>query len=285
MERTKKHNVPSAEEETLPVYKQQDLHSLDDSKETQIYSPPTYFTDTGITGIDEATLQPGTRLQIHARGHKLSGLPLPSSQLKIAITDSSGNPVYYSKREKRTSDEAILSHVKLGDILSTSYFLGPNRNPVMKILKPGVIGLDTINVKTYWSTRATSFTLPNGRTFEWFYNNSKSSKSEHLSVLVLRQVDGDSVKLKKKDKAKSQVVAKLIRSDETRTKGTTRWTAGNGGELVFDADAANHLEESIVVATCLMMLKKEVNRRRGWQCGGMVVGAAGGSPPGLLPGT
>lgn len=71
-------------------------------------------------------------------------------------------------------------------------------------------------------------------------------------------------------------LAELIRSDSTRTPGTSKLTAGNGGLLVFSKECAVVVEERLVVASCLVMLKKEVDRRRMVQ---MVAlgGAAGGS--------
>ena len=279
MDFTSSHDVPSEKEEAM--------NPFGHAKDIQVSSTSIYSTNTGITRVDDdASFNPGTKLHIHARGHNLIRLPLPSSELEIAITDPSGTPVYTSTREKRCSGNAILSHAKLGDLISTTYFFGPNRDPVIRMLQPVDVSLDMVKVQTRWMSRATAFTLPNGKSFEWFYNSargdpeSREGKGEKINVLVLRQIDADSGKLlrkKKKERGESRAIAKLIRSNETRTEGTSRMTAGNGGELVLDVDAASYMDESIIVATCLMMLKKEIDRRRGAQAAVMAGAAGGGS--------
>jgi hypothetical protein len=63
-------------------------------------------------------------------------------------------------------------------------------------------------------------------------------------------------------------IARLVRNDDTRTEGSTRSTAGNGGVLEIDlrdwVDAKDDYEQVrlLVVSSCVSMLKKEVDRRR-----------------------
>lgn len=68
-------------------------------------------------------------------------------------------------------------------------------------------------------------------------------------------------------------VAQMVRSGETRTPGTKASTAGNGGRLEIDKWAGKTrvngakgeepvVDEVIVIVTCLVMLKKEIDRRR-----------------------
>lgn len=86
---------------------------------------------------------------------------------------------------------------------------------------------------------------PAGSQVEWSY-----AKTDTLSV-----ADGHSTgKL-----PKGQLIAQLVRYEGTRTPGTSRCTAGNGGELQIDKEACRLLEldETVVVATCLVMLKRE----------------------------
>jgi hypothetical protein len=64
-------------------------------------------------------------------------------------------------------------------------------------------------------------------------------------------------------------VAELVRNDETRTEGTSRSYAGNGGVLVM-----GEVDEVVVVVTAMVMLKREVNRRRLVQM--MIIGGAAG---------
>jgi hypothetical protein len=70
-------------------------------------------------------------------------------------------------------------------------------------------------------------------------------------------------------------VARLIRGEESRTPGTKKWYAGNGGRLEMclrhsEARAEEDTEdrwdegltEVVVVVTALVMLKKEIDRMR-----------------------
>lgn len=60
----------------------------------------------------------------------------------------------------------------------------------------------------------------------------------------------------------TKLIAQLIRSKATRTVGTNARTAGNGGELTLSKDAEEFLAERLIVATCITMLKREIDRRR-----------------------
>lgn len=62
----------------------------------------------------------------------------------------------------------------------------------------------------------------------------------------------------------SKRVAVLISNDDTRTLGSKTCSAGNGGELRLGADCGGKMgiSEDLVVATCLHMLEKEIDRRR-----------------------
>jgi len=59
----------------------------------------------------------------------------------------------------------------------------------------------------------------------------------------------------------------LWRTSGTRAQGTSRCTAGNGGQLILDQEATSHVDEALIIATCLVMLKKEIDRRRGCSSG------------------
>jgi hypothetical protein len=93
---------------------------------------------------------------------------------------------------------------------------------------------------------------------------------------------------KMKGRPKAEVlaarVAELVRSDDTRTPGSKRCTAGNGGLLRMDLrewigvdgddkrrqDGRMRAEEEVrvfVLAGAVLMLKKEVDRRRAQQAG------------------
>jgi hypothetical protein len=96
-------------------------------------------------------------------------------------------------------------------------------------------------------------------------------KGERVNLIALQMIN-------KNGEKESRRIAQLSRGRETRTPGTSACRAGNGGELQIDDGALDdsELTESIVVATCLVMLKREIDRRRMIQCA-MIAGAGGGS--------
>jgi hypothetical protein len=80
-----------------------------------------------------------------------------------------------------------------------------------------------------------------------------------------------------KSSVPGQRLAQLVRNDQTRPEGTRKSTAGNGGQLIIAPGADTELDEALIVATCLLMLKKEIDRRRLIQF--MVLAGAGSGGP------
>ncbi|KAK4186575.1 hypothetical protein QBC35DRAFT_266102 [Podospora australis] len=131
-------------------------------------------------------------------------------------------------------------------------------------------------------TRSIEFTSPRLKAkFQWRYASRGERKASGAdSLLVLERVcGGEEVRT---------VVANFIRNDKHRTSGSSASSAGNGGRLMVDlrellslaskdgedgargnekgaVDEANHLALVMVVTTCLVMLKREVDRRRAQQ--------------------
>lgn len=224
---------------------------------------------TTETLVDNAHFKPSRSLFVNAKGIKAIRLPVPSSQLEIPVYDSDANLVYTSTREKRYSGDAVLSSPKGGDLVSTTYSFGPGRNPVIKQLHPSDLKAGgTVEVTGKWTSRTTTFVV-DGKTFEWSYVRSKQSDGKKRTLLVLHQVDGSSAH-------SGHRIAQLVRSSETRPPGSSKHSAGNGGELVLDEDAVEWIDESMVVATCMLMLKKEIDRRRMIQMAVIAGGASGG---------
>jgi len=223
------------------------------------------FSDNSTTStlLEDTSFKAGTTLHIGARGIGVWRFPLPSSELEIPIYRNDGTLAYTSTREKRSSGNCVLNHPKIGDLVSTSYFWGPSREPVLKMLQaPGGPDdeINAIKIKGKWVSRSTAFTLGDGRAFEWGYAHTKDSQGKRVNLVVLRQQGQSEVKTKGSKGGK--ILAQLVRGEETRVEGTKRCTAGNGGQLMLDQDAASSLDEAVIVATCLMMLKKEIDRRR-----------------------
>lgn len=222
---------------------------------------------------DNTPFRPGRSLFINARGIRAIRLPLPSSELEIPIYDADGNLVYISTRERKCSGNAILSSPKGGELVSTKYTFGPGNNPVIRQMHPSDSKASgDIEVRGKFTSRATSFVLPDGKTFEWSYVRSKQLDGKKRTLLVLNQVDSSSSSSETEHR-----IAQLVRSDETRPAGATRHSAGNGGELVLDENAVEWIDEHMVVSTCILMLKKEIDRRRLIQAAIIAGGASGGS--------
>lgn len=255
---------------------------------------------TTYVSVDSASLgqfQSNRHLQIDARGigffHRVPiPLPIPDSQLEIPVFDrDSGSLMYMSTRSKMHSGDAILRDARRGDgqeALWTKYFFGPGRDPVLYRYPshPGHVDEQDdgsipaerkITTTSRWTSRAIAFTLPahdkrEARTFEWRYGKRKDPHTgKRVNLLVLRYTPDP-----KDDDKPGKILAELVRSPETRAPGSSRSTAGNGGLLGIDQDAEQYLDESLVVATCLIMLKREVDRRRMCQFM-MIAGAMSGS--------
>lgn len=116
--------------------------------------------------------------------------------------------------------------------------------------------------------------------FEWRYADKRERRTvaegngsrEINNLLVLDKVASGVGDQKERIK-----VAHLVRSEGTRTPGTKASYAGNGGKLEIcarDEEGKIVVDEILVVVTCLVMLKKEIDRLRAVQTA-VIVGGAG----------
>lgn len=107
--------------------------------------------------------------------------------------------------------------------------------------------------------------------FQWRYASRKEKGKDVNCLLILEKI-GDGLD-------GNVVVARLVRCEKTRTPGTKACFAGNGGRLEMclrreDCDGKEEvLDEATNVATCCVMLKKEIDRLRAVQI--MCISAAG----------
>jgi hypothetical protein len=285
----------SARRSAVSMDKNNDLEPYEVFESASIISDATTYVS--IDSSSQDSFHPTRHLQIDARGVGFFRrvpipLPLPDSQLEIPIFDrDSGSLMYTSTRSKMHSGDAILRDARDSsgggrEAFRTKYLFGPGRDPVLYRLplpsshpafvnddSTGIIPAESkITTTSQWTSRAISFPVPahnkrTARTFEWTYGKHKDPHTgKRVNLLVLRY---------KPDFSKDEkILAELIRSEETRPRGSTRVTAGNGGLLRIDQDAEQYLDESLVVATCLIMLKREVDRRR--MCQTMMITAAVG---------
>ncbi|KAJ5805333.1 hypothetical protein N7474_011220 [Penicillium riverlandense] len=223
--------------------------------------------------ITDESFTSSRKLYIDAHGIRAFRLPLPDSQTEIPVYDEDGVVAYSSTRSKRWSGSSVLSSSKHGNLIHTDYFFGPNRDPVLRLLQSTDVRPEELQVSGKWTSRSTRFTMPNGTRFEWSYAKEKR-EGKHVNLIILRMVDTVS---QAKEPTNGRIVAKLVRGEDTRTPGTSRCRAGNGGELQIDENALTsaQLKEAVVVATSLIMMKREIDRRRALQFA--MIGGGGAS--------
>ncbi|KAK5551310.1 hypothetical protein LTR46_010671 [Exophiala xenobiotica] len=210
---------------------------------------------------EQPNFQPITTFYVAAKGIGIVRFPIPSSELEISIYHNDRTLAYMSTRGKCSSGDAVLSHPKLGDLDSTTYFFGPGRDPVMKLLQgpyEAESDKNILKIQGKWTSHSVAFWSPEGRLFQWGYCCRKEANMGKVKLMVLRLKEPSTME----DGREGRVLAQLIRSDETRTQGSSKSSAGNGGQLMLDEHATEYLDEALIVATCLVMLKKEIDRRR-----------------------
>lgn len=276
-----------------PPNEKQRLHTSDSSEleadRASVYSSGTsssnYADITTFLSLSPSSAPvPCRRLRIDALGlgfvRKPQVLPIIDTQLEVPIYDvDSEQLAYLSKRHKRRSGDAVLFDQTGKALIKSNYFFGPGRDPELKILSgkdeqdekdEDKDALPTIKTETHWTTRATDFTVPalNGRPekhFEWRYAKRKDPQTgKQANLLVLRRkIPEGAASSSNSSDSDGKILAELVRSNETRTPGTSKRDAGNGGLLLIDKDSIKEIDQSVVVATCLLMLKREVDRRKG----------------------
>lgn len=191
-------------------------------------------------------------LHINTQGIAALRLPTPPSQLQISIHNPDGSLAYTSTRAKRSSGSCVLADANGKALVGTEYFFGSSKDPVLSSLDVDEGVAQLIRTVSNWTSRSHTFLLPDGRILAWTYRKefgfgTNSSKGTAL-VLTLGE----------------KRIAVLLRNNETRTTGSKSCSAGNGGELVLGEEFGGiyEINEDLVVATCLLMLKKEIDRRR-----------------------
>jgi hypothetical protein len=238
------------------------------------------LASTTLGLLPDVSFAPSSTLQIQATGKHPCSFPLPSKELTISIFSlTTGRPVYLSLRVTRRSGNCRL--VLADDenevsVATTTYWFGPGRSPVIRILNGGAAGAaergDEFELKSKnLVTRTVCFESRRYGAFEWRYAGKQARAAAGLAdvnnLLVLEKIElGTRTR-----------VAQLVRSDSTRTAGTRPSAAGNGGKLemcLVGENGDEWIDEVTVVTSCLVMLKKEVDRLRTVQI--MIMAGAGG---------
>lgn len=211
---------------------------------------------------------PGTTLTIQSLGISWFRFPLSVKELTTPVLRDS-TPVYQSVRDKRSTGSCTLTATQptATEVARTTYSFGPGRKRApavaigdeeeFRVYRSG--GICCANCTFQWR----------GERCEWVYERemrpaTTSSDARPLKTKLLVLYIGDGTNRRK--------VAELVRNNETRTKGSGSTWAGNGGALVLGDGA----DEVMVVTTVLVMLKREMDRRRFHQIA-MLSGAGAGS--------
>lgn len=230
-------------------------------------SLPTYDAVNESSSSSSSAFQPNRQLQIQAKGcssRTFTGHSIdPIFVYEMTPGGQHGSEAYVSLRFKRTSNNCNL--VRAGDstetpLCSTTYRIGPFRPPRLSLA-----GWDeevTVQASNWGClTRKTTIKTPIGE-FRWRYGGRKERHAENATnLLILEEMNSSSPDSKNAYRR----VGQLVRNKEFRSEGTSRWTSGNGGRLMLDlrpwADAKGVAQqlEVLAVASCLVMLKKEVD--------------------------
>jgi len=230
-----------------------DIERLTEQEKKELMVADAESINSGTTlGASEAAFTPAKTFHINARGIPVLRLPLAPSELITTIENTDGSVAYTSTRERQSSGNCVLTDANGRSLISTTYFFGPTKDPFLTRLDTEAGKDNVIKTVSKWTSRSHKFLLSDGRVLEWEYKREKGfgvgDKKGAALVLTLN----------------GKRLALLIRNDETRTLGSKSCSAGNGGQLVLDEEVGGKsgIGEELVIATCLLMLKKEIDRRR-----------------------
>lgn len=245
------------------------------------YSEAVESEHHGSSSKDVAGFVATATLQVQAIGYDVNQALTGRTLENISVFRSgSRDAEYVSIRLKKNSNSCAL--VRVSDeatLMSTIYRWGPGRHPRMRILNPhfkvsiedaikndNVRG-ELIEVKSHsMISRAQVFDTSLGK-FEWRYGTrAEQAACNADSLLVLERIDRATLPGGGQSKSGARV-AQFIRNDQYRTPGTKKYSGGNGGRLFIDLRMWNEDKhtstervEAFVVASCLLMLKREADR-------------------------
>lgn len=229
--------------------------------------------DAGPSRSSLASFRPTVQLQVQSEGKALHSFPTPPRPTPIAAFTLTPDgklhrPLYLSLRPKRSSGSCHLAHADDDTetpLTSTTYRFGPGRPPVVRVHDASGSDAEEIEINsTGVITRSQSMRTSLG-TFQWRYASATEKATGGAdNLLVLERMasleDGG------REHQQRTRVAQLVRNEKYRTPGTHRSDAGNGGRLMLDLrsfdEKAGERMQMLVVTTAIVMLKKEVDRRR-----------------------
>ncbi|KAH7256724.1 hypothetical protein BKA59DRAFT_83209 [Fusarium tricinctum] len=252
----------------------------------------TLYTNNVASGSSTSDFYPTRQLQIQAQGFRLICLPLPPQPDPIYVFNvSPGGEIdeaeYVSIRPARNSGSCFLaraSDVTQAALCTTTYRFGPGKPPKMRLVgdelsqavEPEEIEISCKGILT----RSVAMRTHLG-TFEWRYSSRaerhalQTSIGEEVNCLLLLEQVMKVAVVGGKQEERRRKIGQFVRSSGLRTQGSKRSAAGNGGRLMLDlrewTDRKNEVVEMeiLAVASCVSMMKKEVDRRRMHQIAAM----------------
>lgn len=297
-QRSTGHSTLPPDYEATEGYELTQLSPASSSAESLPRYTTTYENGGSSSSARDSGFHSTKLLQIEAPGFALIAFPLPPRPDPIYVfgvnpTGELEQAEYVSIRPARNSGSCFLARPDdpaQTPICTTTYRFGPGKPPKVRLL--GGAGENEHEEEFELSckgclTRSVVMRTHLG-TFEWRYSSRAERRAAQSSVgeevdclLVLDRVTNVALEGGKQEERRMRV-AQFVRSAGLRTPGTRRSTAGNGGRLMMDlrewADRKGEAEqmELLAVATCVSMMKKEVDRRRMHQTMVIMGGASGG---------
>lgn len=223
------------------------------------------------------------QLQVQVIGYDVNQALTGRTLENISIFRPGSKEAEYSSiRLKKNSNSCALvraSDPRQATLISTIYRFGPGRHPRMRILPPNsIISVEEairndnvrgelVEVKNRsMFSRGQVFDTSLGK-FEWRYGTKEEQATCNAdSLLVMERIDRVSLPGGGKSKSGAHI-AHFIRNDQFRTPGTDKFSGGNGGRLMIDLRIWNddkHTSpkyvEAFVIASCILMLKREADR-------------------------
>lgn len=240
------------------------------------YLPQYEIVVEAGSSSSSATFHTTLQFQVENQGIRLIALlnpprPCPIPIYAIGPSGDIGEQIYESIRATRRSGDASLfcSGNSESAVTTTTYRFGPNSPPRISLISMN--GNEKVPefevISKGCMTRTVSICTHLG-TFRWRYaRRIERHEVGADNLVVMEQVTKVALENGKTEE-RARRVAQLVRNEEFRSQGSRRTAAGNGGRLMMDLrqwiDSKNEIQqmEVLIITSCIVMLKKEIDRRR-----------------------
>ena len=213
------------------------------------------------------SFHPARSFFIHAHGIGWLRIPGPSTETSIPVTDeATGKTVYTSIRKSKWASEWELKNEAskvLGRVNGDRFSNIVLREIQMELIGKGG-GIEAVKMKRKALMTRTCVFEYGGWIWIWRYGRQEEGAGMNGHTLLVCERRGRGV-AGGEGLGQSVKVAQLVRDKEMDEKGGVKSTAaGRGGRLDISEGVTEGGEvmEVLVVISCLVMLKKEMDRRR-----------------------